>query len=80
MGCARKNYCRAAKQGLKTVKERIMMDDLKQSISCDVKNCAYNENGRTCAAKHVTVENTKATTQSETYCSTFCKKNSCDCQ
>lgn len=55
------------------------MSEKKQTIGCDVKNCAYNENGTTCVAQHISVENTKATTQSETYCSTFCKKNGCCC-
>lgn len=45
-----------------------------QSIGCDVKNCSYNENGTVCTAKHISVENTKATTQAETYCSTFIRK------
>lgn len=50
-----------------------------QSIGCDVKNCAYNENGTVCTAQHISVENNKATTQAETYCSTFCRKNG-NCQ
>ncbi len=49
----------------------------KQSIGCDVKNCAYNENGTVCTAQHISVENNKATTQAETYCSTFTKKHGC---
>ncbi len=53
------------------------MNEQKQTIGCDVKNCAYNENGTTCRAQHISVENIKATSQSETYCSTFCKKNGC---
>lgn len=46
-----------------------------QSIGCDVKNCVYNENGTVCTAQHISVENMKATTQAETYCSTFSRKN-----
>lgn len=46
-----------------------------QSIGCDVKNCAYNEDGAVCTAQHISVENNKATTQAETYCSTFCRRN-----
>ena len=49
----------------------------KQSIGCDVKNCTYNENGTVCTAQHISVENTKATTQAETYCSTFMRKDGC---
>ena len=45
-----------------------------QSIGCDVKNCAYNENGTVCTAQHISVENNKATTQAETYCYTLCRK------
>ena len=45
-----------------------------QSIGCDVKNCVYNENGTVCTANHISVENKMATTQAETYCSTFSKK------
>ncbi len=48
-----------------------------QSIGCDVKNCAYNADGAVCTAKHISVENTKATTQAETYCSTFMRKEGC---
>lgn len=48
-----------------------------QSIGCDVKNCVYNENGTVCTAQHISVENNKATTQAETYCSTFSKKAGC---
>ena len=47
-----------------------------QSIGCDVTNCTYNENGTKCTAQHIVVENERATTQAETYCSTFKNKGS----
>ena len=49
-------------------------DAQMQSIGCDVKNCVYNKNGTVCTAQHISVENNKATTQAETYCSTFSRK------
>ena len=48
-----------------------------QSIGCDVTNCTYNENGTKCTAQHIVVENKRATTQAETYCSTFCPRGCC---
>ncbi len=51
----------------------------EQSIGCDVSNCAFNANGTKCTAEHISVENKRATTQTETYCSTFRSKGNCTC-
>lgn len=48
-----------------------------QSIGCSVTNCTYNEGGCTCVAQHINVNNDRATTQAETYCSTFKSKGNC---
>lgn len=45
-----------------------------QSIGCDVTNCTYNDKGNKCVAPHINVQNDRATTQAETYCSTFKSK------
>ena len=50
-----------------------------QSIGCSVTNCTYNENGCTCVAQHINVNNDRATTQAETYCSTFKSKGNVCC-
>lgn len=51
----------------------------KQSIGCDVTNCTYNDNGNKCIAQHIDVHNDRATTQAETYCSTFKSKTCSNC-
>ncbi len=50
-----------------------------QVIGCDVTNCTYNQDGCKCTAKSISVENKRATTQTETYCSTFRSKGNCIC-
>lgn len=48
-----------------------------QSIGCTVTNCTYNDSGCKCVAQHISVNNDRATTQTETYCSTFKSKGNC---
>ncbi len=45
-----------------------------QGVGCNVENCAYNESGKECHAEHIQVRNDQAHTKSETFCSTFTKK------
>jgi len=60
------------------------MSDKKQhdyqttGVSCDVSRCKYNTTDKKCSASGIKVQNEGATTQSETYCSTFCARGCCD--
>ena len=40
-------------------------------ISCDVRNCVYNENGCSCHAEKISVGPSNATRGSDTVCVTF---------
>ncbi|MGI5977097.1 MAG: DUF1540 domain-containing protein [Candidatus Limivicinus sp.] len=40
-------------------------------VVCDVTNCKYNTIDCKCNAAKITVQNEKACTKGETYCSTF---------
>ncbi len=51
-----------------------------KEISCNAKNCIYNENGCHCTANHVDVGTSSASTSSETYCSTFKTSDCKDCK
>ena len=43
-------------------------------VGCDVTNCKYNTIDCKCSASQIKVQNDKATTKSETFCSTFCPR------
>lgn len=47
-------------------------------VGCDVSQCKYNTIDSKCSASYISVQNDKATTKSETYCSTFCPRGCCD--
>ena len=47
-------------------------------VGCDVSNCKYNTIDCKCSASQIKVQNDKATTKSETFCSTFCPRGCCD--
>ena len=46
-------------------------------VGCDVTNCKYNTVDYHCSAKKINVENNKAVTKGETYCSTFSPRGTC---
>ncbi len=54
-----------------------MEKDIIKEISCNAKNCIYNENGQRCNAGHIDVGTSSACKSSETYCSTFKTCDSC---
>ncbi len=54
-----------------------MEKELIKEISCNAKNCVYNENGMKCVAGHINVGSSNACNSSETYCSTFKTCNDC---
>lgn len=48
-------------------------------VGCDVTNCKYNTIDCRCNASKISVQNEKACTKGETYCSTFCPRGAaCD--
>ncbi len=58
------------------------MSDKKHSgpnpgVGCDVTGCKYNTIDCRCTAEKINVQNEKAATKGETYCSTFCPRGSC---
>lgn len=46
-------------------------------VACDVSNCKYNTIDYKCSASKISVQNERASTKGETYCSTFCPRGSC---
>lgn len=52
-------------------------DHINPGVDCDVTNCKYNTIDCRCCADRIIVENEKASTKGETYCSTFCPRGSC---
>ncbi len=54
-----------------------MEKELIKEISCNAKNCVYNEGGMKCVAGHIDVGSSTACKSSETYCSTFKSCDSC---
>ena len=49
-----------------------------QGVGCSVTNCKYNDTQcKSCTAEHISVQNEKASTKAETYCSTFCPRGTC---
>ena len=57
--------------------EKLWRDELS-GVGCDVTNCKYNTVDSRCCASHIKVQNEKASTKSETFCSTFCPRGCCD--
>ena len=55
-----------------------MSRDQITGVGCDVTNCKYNTIDSKCSASHISVQNDKATTKSETYCSTISPRGCCD--
>lgn len=47
-------------------------------VGCDVANCKYNTIDNKCSASQIKVQNERASTKGETYCSTFCPRGCCD--
>ncbi len=43
-------------------------------VGCDVTNCKYNTIDCRCCAGRISVQNEKAASKGETYCSTFCPR------
>lgn len=43
-------------------------------VGCDVTQCKYNTIDCRCSAGRISVQNEKAATKGETYCSTFCPR------
>lgn len=50
--------------------------DAIPGVDCGVTNCKYNTIDCHCSASHINVQNEKACTKGETYCSTFCPRGS----
>jgi len=46
-------------------------------VACDVTGCKYNTIDYHCSAEKISVQNEKASTKGETYCSTFCPRGTC---
>ena len=46
-------------------------------VGCEVTNCKYNTVDCRCTAARISVQSEKASTKSETYCSTFCPRGIC---
>ena len=43
-------------------------------VGCDVTNCKYITIDCRCSASRISVQNEKAASKGETYCSTFCPR------
>lgn len=56
-----------------------MEKDTIKEISCNARNCVYNESGCKCNAGHIEVGTSTASKSSETCCSTFKACTNCDC-
>lgn len=54
-------------------------NETNPGVGCDVTNCKYNTIDCRCNASKISVQNEKACTKGETYCSTFCPRGAaCD--
>ena len=51
--------------------------DTIPGVGCDVTGCKYNTVDCHCTASKISVQNEKAATKGETYCSTFCPRGTC---
>ena len=49
----------------------------RPGVGCDVTGCKYNTVDSHCSAERINVQNEKASTKGETYCSTFCPRGCC---
>jgi hypothetical protein len=59
--------------------EAVQMNDKKSKgnnpgVACDVSACKYNTIDCRCCAGRISVQNEKAASKGETYCSTFCPR------
>ena len=54
-----------------------MSDKKTKNVGCDVTGCKYNTVDCRCSAEKISVQNEKASTKGETYCSTFCPRGCC---
>jgi len=61
-----------------TMSEKKIRTGEATAVGCDVTNCKYNTIDSKCAASQIKVKNDKATTESETFCGTFCPRGCCD--
>ena len=48
--------------------------ELNPGVGCDVTQCKYNTIDCRCSAGRISVQNEKASSKGETYCSTFCPR------
>ena len=46
-------------------------------VACDVSGCKYNTVDCHCTADGISVQNEKANSKAETFCSTFCPRGTC---
>ena len=46
-------------------------------VGCDVTACKYNTIDCRCTAEKISVQNERAVSKGETYCSTFCPRGTC---
>ena len=51
--------------------------EILSGVGCDVSACKYNTIDCRCSASRISVQNEKASTKGETYCSTFCPRGTC---
>lgn len=51
--------------------------DTTPGVGCEVTGCKYNTIDCRCSAARISVQNEKAATKGETYCSTFCPRGTC---
>ena len=51
--------------------------DINPGVGCDVTSCKYNTIDCRCCAGKISVQNEKASTKGETYCSTCCPRGTC---
>ena len=58
--------------------ERSTSESRITGVGCDATNCKYNTIDSKCSASNIKVKNEKATTKTETFCSTFCPRGCCD--
>ena len=58
--------------------EKKSSDSRITGVGCDAGNCKYNTVDSRCSASNIKVKNEKATTKTETFCSTFCPRGCCD--
>ena len=57
--------------------KKLQWDEIT-GVGCDVSTCKYNTIDSKCSASQIKVQNERASTKGETYCSTFCPRGCCD--